>query len=135
LQCCVMCFFLCIGPRAIGVFHEALNATHHLHLFNYLAQLFTQAGIELPPSRQMKGEEEIRGGKKDGRKERVKGERLAFGGADKERGDSWEAKLGLPLAPPGSLYNGEASHQRPPGSIYSVYTTGQVSVYILLACG
>ena len=43
------------GPRAIGVFHEALSS-HYLHLFNYLAQLFTQAGLELPPSRQMKGE-------------------------------------------------------------------------------
>jgi len=30
-------------------------------------------------------------------------ERLAFGGADKERGDSWEAKLCLPLAPPGKV--------------------------------
>ena len=60
------------------MFHEALNATHHLHLFNYLAQLFTQAGIELPPSRQMKGEEEIRGGKKDGRKERGKGGRILY---------------------------------------------------------
>lgn len=43
------------GPRAIGVFHEALSY-HYRHLFNYLAQLFTQAGLQLPPSRQMKGE-------------------------------------------------------------------------------
>lgn len=43
------------GPKAIGVFHEALSS-HYLHLFNYLAQLFTQAGLELPPGRQVKGE-------------------------------------------------------------------------------
>jgi hypothetical protein len=43
------------GPKAIGVFHEALSS-HYRHLFNYLAQLFTQAGLHLPPSRQMKGE-------------------------------------------------------------------------------
>ena len=45
----------CTGPRAIGVFHEALSFQYR-HLFNYLAQLFTQAGLSLPPSRQMKGD-------------------------------------------------------------------------------
>ena len=39
------------GPRAVGVFHEALS--HHCtHLFNYLCNLFMEAGIELPLERQ-----------------------------------------------------------------------------------
>lgn len=79
-DCSVLCYVLllvlCVGPRAIGVFHEALNATHHLHLFNYLAQLFTQAGIQLPPSRQMKGEERRKGGREEGKGKRREDNKL-----------------------------------------------------------
>ena len=49
-----MCVYVSAGPKAIGVFHEALSS-HYRHLFNYLAQLFTQAGLDLPPKRRMKG--------------------------------------------------------------------------------
>ena len=39
------------GPRAVGVFHESLSY-HCTHLFNYLCNLFMEAGIELPQERQ-----------------------------------------------------------------------------------
>ena len=58
------------GPRAVGVFHESLS--HHCtHLFNYLCNLFMEAGIELPQERQTvhsagEGEEEGRGGEERG---------------------------------------------------------------------
>ena len=46
--------FLTKGPKAIGVFHEALDA-HFPAVFDYLAWLFTNAGVQLPPSRQLRG--------------------------------------------------------------------------------
>ena len=46
--------FLTKGPKAIGVFHEALDA-HYPAVFDYLAWLFTHAGVQLPPSRQLRG--------------------------------------------------------------------------------
>lgn len=38
------------GPRAIGVFHEALGKTYP-GLFDYLTRLFTSKGVDLPESR------------------------------------------------------------------------------------
>ena len=60
------------GPRAVGVFHESLS--HHCtHLFNYLCNLFMEAGIELPQERQTvhsagEGREERRGEGGEGRR-------------------------------------------------------------------
>ena len=51
LACCIS---VIPGPKAIGVFHVALSS-QYLHLFNYLSQLFMQAGINLPANRQVKG--------------------------------------------------------------------------------
>ena len=42
------------GPRAIGLFHEALDRCYPA-VFDYLARLFTNEGVQLPPSRQLKG--------------------------------------------------------------------------------
>lgn len=43
------------GPSAIGHFHLALEA-HYQGVFAFLVQLFTNARVELPSSRQLKGE-------------------------------------------------------------------------------
>eukprot|EP00731_Ephydatia_muelleri_P005642 Em0002g1818a len=45
------------GPRAIGIFHEALH-TQYPHVFDYLSRLFTNAGVELPPDRRLRETEE-----------------------------------------------------------------------------
>ena len=50
--------FLTKGPKAIGVFHEALDA-HFPAVFDYLAWLFTNACVQLPPSRQLRGMQEL----------------------------------------------------------------------------
>ncbi len=42
------------GPRAIGVFHVALDAVYP-SVFDFLAQLFTSAGVQLSERRQPKG--------------------------------------------------------------------------------
>ena len=42
------------GPKAIGVFHEALGKFYP-YVFDMLTRLFSAAGIELPESRQLKG--------------------------------------------------------------------------------
>ena len=42
------------GPKAIGVFHEALDVPYAA-LFDYLVHLFINAGVQLPPSRQPRG--------------------------------------------------------------------------------
>ena len=42
------------GPRAIGIFHEALHPQYP-HVFDYLSRLFTNAGVELPPDRRLRG--------------------------------------------------------------------------------
>ncbi len=41
-------------PRAIGVFHVALDAVYP-SVFDFLAQLFTSEGVQLPEERQAKG--------------------------------------------------------------------------------
>ncbi len=41
------------GPKAIGVFHEALGKTYP-GLFDYFTRLFTSKGIDLPESRRSK---------------------------------------------------------------------------------
>ena len=42
------------GPKAIGVFHESLDAQYPA-MFDYLSRLLTNAGVQLPSSRQLKG--------------------------------------------------------------------------------
>ena len=75
------------GPRAVGVFHESLS--HHCtHLFNYLCNLFMEAGIELPQERQTvhsagEGGEERRGEERGGGEGRGGEER---GGEEEGRG-------------------------------------------------
>lgn len=45
------------GPKAIGVFHEALHPQYP-HVFDYLTRLLTNAGVELPPDRRLRETEE-----------------------------------------------------------------------------
>lgn len=42
------------GPKATGVFHEALKKPYP-YVFDILTRLFTTAGIELPENRQILG--------------------------------------------------------------------------------
>ena len=44
------------GPKAIGVFHEALKKPYP-YVFDMLTRLFTAAGVELPESRKINGKE------------------------------------------------------------------------------